>query len=111
MYPELTDYIIQYYSYLMTHNEKQTHLNIIYLEKSESNIDRRDLFTQKGWIVHTPEYDDLLKEGYDAFFEKVAERILRENEKEVVLNLCPKCQKLARTPLAKQCRFCFHSWH
>jgi hypothetical protein len=109
MYPELTDYIIQYYSHLMSHNEKQAHLNIIYLQKTERNESMRNSFTQRGWIIHKPEYDDLLKDGYGIFFENVAKRIFRENE--VVLNLCPQCQKIARTPLAKQCRFCFHSWH
>jgi hypothetical protein len=111
MYPELTDYIIQYYSHLMSHNEKQAHLNIIYLQKTERNESMRNSMTQSGWILHKPEYDDLLKEGYSVFFENVAKRILRENEAELFLNLCPKCQKLARTPLSKQCRFCFHSWH
>jgi hypothetical protein len=111
MYPELIDYIIQHYSYLMKHNEKQAHLNIVYLQKTEGNISMREGMIQKGWIIHKPEYYDLLKEGYSAFFENVTERILRENETEVVLNLCPKCEKLARTPLAKQCRFCFYSWH
>ena len=26
-------------------------------------------------------------------------------------NNCPKCGKLARTPKAKQCRYCFYNWH
>lgn len=111
MYPELTDYIIQHYSHLMTYNEKQAHLNIIYLQKTKENDSMRNSITQSGWIIRKPEYDDLLAEGYDVFFENVAKRILSENEAELILNLCPKCQKLARTPLAKQCRFCFHSWH
>jgi hypothetical protein len=111
MYPELTDYIIQYYSHLMTHNEKQAYLNVIYLQKTEQSDSRRSSFTQRGWIIHKSEYDDLLKEGNDIFFENVAKRVLLENESGLFLNFCPKCQKLARTPLSKQCRFCFHSWH
>ena len=95
----------------MTHDEKQAHLNIIYLQKTEKNDNMRTSITQSGWIIHKPQYDGLLKEGYEVFFTNVAKRILFENESELFLNLCPKCQKLTRTPLAKQCRFCFHSWH
>jgi hypothetical protein len=28
-----------------------------------------------------------------------------------VLNCCPKCDALAKTPKARQCRYCFHDWH
>lgn len=27
------------------------------------------------------------------------------------INRCPKCSKIARTPKAKQCPWCFHDWH
>jgi ribosomal protein L40E len=26
------------------------------------------------------------------------------------LNLCPKCNGIARTPEAKQCRYCKYTW-
>jgi hypothetical protein len=27
------------------------------------------------------------------------------------LNRCPECQRIVRTPLAKQCLWCGHDWH
>lgn len=36
---------------------------------------------------------------------------MKEAPEKVFLNNCPKCNKLARTPYARQCRHCGHSWH
>jgi uncharacterized C2H2 Zn-finger protein len=27
------------------------------------------------------------------------------------VNRCPRCGEVAKTPKAKQCRFCKHDWH
>lgn len=43
--------------------------------------------------------------------KRIAEIILRDYSDKVFLNNCPKCGKLARTPKAKQCRFCEYNWH
>ncbi len=48
--------------------------------------------------------------GEDALKLKIAERLFK-NHKEQILNTCPRCEKLARTPLAKQCRHCGFDWH
>lgn len=53
----------------------------------------------------------LLQHGYPHFMMATAERIYREHRSALNLNLCPKCQKIARTPMAKQCRHCRHDWH
>ena len=60
---------------------------------------------------------DILRNPYLTDFEKELEReivatklLIKYNDK-VVLNKYPKCRKIARTPKAKQCRFCRHDWH
>lgn len=53
---------------------------------------------------------DLLKDGYEQFELNVANRIVAQNPEKVLSNHCPKCDKLARTPRARQCRFCGHRW-
>lgn len=58
----------------------------------------------------TPEVAALLAHGPQAFRRAVVERLLREHEAEV-LNPCPRCGAMARTPRAKQCSRCFHDWH
>jgi hypothetical protein len=49
-------------------------------------------------------------EDYDKLEQKVAERMVQQNPSKVFFNNCPKCNKLARTPFARQCRYCGHSW-
>lgn len=48
--------------------------------------------------------------GWEELLIVMANRILAQHEKEVINN-CPKCGKLARTPKAKQCRYCQFDWH
>lgn len=47
----------------------------------------------------------------ELFEKKMAEKILQEYAYDVIVNKCPNCQQLARTPFARQCPHCFHSWH
>ena len=53
----------------------------------------------------------IIKGGNYACTIKTATIILERFKDKVFLNNCPKCDKLARTPMAKQCRFCTHDWH
>jgi hypothetical protein len=43
--------------------------------------------------------------------ENVANVLWEKYKDEIYLNKCPKCNKIARTPKAKQCRFCRYDWH
>ncbi|MEH0154260.1 hypothetical protein V6R21_08945 [Limibacter armeniacum] len=58
-----------------------------------------------------PEVLKLLKGGIQKFHQRVAERVFNEHLDELTLNKCPKCDGIARTPTAKQCRYCKHDWH
>jgi len=58
-----------------------------------------------------PEVLVLARDGYDAFVMQTGQRILKDHQAEIVLNYCPRCNALARTPRARQCRFCGHDWH
>jgi len=53
----------------------------------------------------------LLKDGYDELVRRAAHRIYYEYFGELPLNCCPKCNGIARTPEARQCRYCGHDWH
>jgi hypothetical protein len=63
------------------------------------------------WLSNDPEVLRLAGDGFDAFVERTGERIFQENGDKVFLNCCPSCGKLARTPTAKQCRYCGCDWH
>jgi hypothetical protein len=58
-----------------------------------------------------PGVDAALEQGYEAFSIAVVRRVLREASADVVLNRCPRCDRIPRTPMAKQCRWCHHDWH
>jgi len=87
LYPELIDYIYQFCDEFKTNDEKSAERTILYKSKN------------------------MIADGYESFKKKVAERICSQHKSELGLNLCPRCNKIARTPKAKQCRFCFYAWH
>ena len=45
------------------------------------------------------------------FMVRTAQRILDKHSDEITFNYCPRCGGLAKTPKARQCRFCDHGWH
>ncbi|MBT30568.1 MAG: hypothetical protein CMO01_12990 [Thalassobius sp.] len=58
-----------------------------------------------------PKVLELLKNGIEEFYKRASERVFKENFEELKLNRCPKCNGIARTPKAKQCRYCKYDWH
>ena len=68
------------------------------------------MYERRGWITNDKEALELLKNGETEFFINTANRILKEHKNDIFLNYCPKCQKLARTPKARQCRHCGNKW-
>jgi hypothetical protein len=95
----------------MTDDEKLALKHHTYTYKTEDNPKMRKLMVEKGWISEQPEIQEFLKNGYDEFELKTAIRIITESPGKVFFNNCPKCNRLARTPYARQCRHCGHTWH
>ncbi|UTX49311.1 hypothetical protein [Chryseobacterium sp. MA9] len=108
---EIIDYIIKYFSELMTDHEKLALKYHMYTSKSSENAKLRRIMTERGWINSDPEIMDLLKKGYEDFEHNTVNHIMTETREKVFLNNCPKCDKLARTPYAKQCKYCGYNWH
>ena len=110
LYPELVDYIYENAGEFKTAMEKLAGKTILYNSKglSERTL---NFIKSKGWYDDSEEIQALIARGYEAFKKKVVERIYKEHKDELSLNYCPKCGKITRTPLARQCRFCFHQWH
>ncbi len=107
---EKVSYIMNYFTKLMTDDEFLAMQRQMYLWKTEQNPQMRKIITEKGWISERPNVKELLKNGYDEFELNVVRRIMKETPEKVFFNNCPICNKLARTPYAKQCRHCGHSW-
>ncbi len=110
---EKAAYIIAYFDKLLTPPEKQALRHHISTIKTEgvNNESKIKVYYKTGRLSDDPEILKYLENGYDQFIINCSKRILQENPNDVSFNLCPVCKKLARTPDAKQCRFCGHDWH
>lgn len=94
----------------MTNDEKLALKYYMYTYKTEDNPQMRKVMVDKGWISERTDIKEFLKDGYDEFELNVAKRIIKETPAKIFFNNCPKCNKLARTPYARQCRHCGHNW-
>ena len=112
---ETARYIINYFSNLLSDHEKMAikHANSQYkLENTSGDqVKMGKVYLERNWLTTDQSVLSLLNDGYDQFELNVATRILSQNPSKVFFNNCPKCAKLARTPYAKQCRFCGYNWH
>lgn len=109
---ELTRYVFINFGYLKTLHEELAYRTIVGREKAKhykSAAAQQELRTE--WISNDPEVLRLLENGTEQFYLDVVQRILQRHPSEVVLNHCPRCQRLVRTPQSKQRQHCFFSWH
>jgi len=116
---ELIHYIVTYNTHLLTEKEK---LGVKHLhseikigncdgEDTRMKIEHKtDLYKRIGWMTEDKEILELIKGGQEELYKKIAERILKDHRGKIDFNNCPSCGQLARTPLARQCRHCGHSW-
>jgi hypothetical protein len=111
-YPELLLYIWDYCGRYMTKHEQAASIHNRAAERLEfgNKIGFHKYQHQENDISKDENVLKLLANGYENFKVTVSTRIWNEHKGELELNLCPKCNKIARTPDAKQCRFCSHSW-
>ncbi|MCS4224559.1 hypothetical protein [Sphingobacterium sp. BIGb0165] len=114
MEKEKQDYIINHYLHLMSPKEKLAYKHAHSLLKIDQNddIDKiKRVYFKAGWLTKDENALSLLNNGLEKFNGDTVARIIRDHVSEIFFNYCPNCGKLARTPTAKQCRFCFHDWH
>ncbi|MBO3697304.1 hypothetical protein [Roseivirga sp. E12] len=108
---DLDQYIIVHYNHLLSLKEHAAYKHHITTLKAENSSEQFGEMMLRKWGTKDSEALQLLEGGYDKFKKQVSNRVLREERDKVFINNCPKCRKLARTPQAKQCRFCGHDWH
>lgn len=114
IYPELADYIFEYCSEYFTEIERKAnnhHFGTFKFDKYPDNTHPKIDELKNRFLTTEKDSLKLLENGYKEFIKKTATRIYNEHKNELKLNLCPKCGKIARTPKAKQCRFCAYDWH
>ena len=117
---ETVDYLINYYGRFFNEKEREamTHQTTLYkLQhyariKKVSTVEELPEFLRKDAGLSTdPAVLALLENGIEHFQARTAERMLQEHHDQIYFNNCPKCQKLARTHYAQQCRYCGYNWH
>lgn len=108
---DLTRYVVTYYMHLMTPAEREGWRTVMWRAKlRDANPEQMKAMIAGKFVSTDPAVIRLLKDGDQAFFRAVRDRILQEHSDEAFINLCPRCGALARTPTAKQCPKCYHSW-
>ena len=109
-------YIFSYCREYLTADEHEAYkrlswIGIFVKQQHSPGIETRRELIKKYENHYSEKSLELLNDGEEQFKINVAKRILSEHRTNPLFNYCPKCGKLARTPQAKQCRFCKHNWH
>jgi ribosomal protein L40E len=127
---ELESYVIRFLSNLMNETEQRAHEHLlsamplnqaeqrlkdgIAWEEAKGNVvpdDVKSYFARRySRLSNDREVLRLTSGGLDAFLQRRAKRIQADDRDKIVLNDCPRCGALARTPQALQCRRCGRDW-
>jgi hypothetical protein len=112
-------YVLRYYRYLLTSQERLAHGHLV--DTAKAMHGRSDWAAQieartkpshlHPHLSNDPEVLNLTRKGWNVFVEQTAQRILNEHGAKIRFNYCCRCGELARTPKARQCRLCRYDWH
>lgn len=69
------------------------------------HLEQRDGHVDDAETVAAFDFSETARE------KNAVDRVIRECYYDLPLNRCPKCARLVRTPIAKQCLWCGHDWH
>ena len=110
---ELNRYVIDHYRHLMTDDESEIvialELNLKALQTQNPAASKK-LAYARG-LVDKPHVKVALDVGYHESRTQIRNRLLEDHADEIVLNRCPNCDALCRTPNARMCVICGHSWN
>jgi len=116
-------YVLHYYHHLMTRPQRLAYETLMLTAKrmddrtdvhgqiEARNIPQHPATSEAFTLSDDPEVLRLVSEGLWVFVTRTAQRILAEHSEQVQFNNCPQCGAVARTPKARQCRFCGFDWH
>ena len=109
---ELIRYAFNWCPQLLSPTEREAHKHLIVAKKinAAESAEQKELMS-KRWLSADSSVLRLLENGDSVFYETVMKRLEAEKQLEGMLNNCPRCAGLARTPEAKQCPHCYFSWH
>jgi hypothetical protein len=111
---ELTRYVWRHYAYLMMSDFEHQVAWVAQAHEMAAfhrNPTLACVLVEQKRLASGPEVDAALSAGLEAFRRAVACRILSERSGEVKISRCSRCQRVLRTPVARQCFWCGHDWH
>jgi peptide methionine sulfoxide reductase MsrB len=110
---ESIEYIIASFTDLMTENERQAHRNFQLQMTLDHTRNQDEVYKNKitGMMKFNPEIKKLAEDGWPAFEERAAARLLAEHGERIYATTCTRCGKFPRTAKALQCYHCGHDWH
>jgi len=106
----LTEYIWNNYRHLLSPFDLRVEKADLLRKKSLPPVQER-MVTRMWGETSSPDVEEALKDGFDAYQRAAVRRILRGHVNEVFINRCPRCNRVVRTPRARQCLWCHHRWH
>jgi predicted RNase H-like HicB family nuclease len=107
----LEDYIWRYGKRLMTDLEQRTdQVGFVRAKTGPGREDQESEMLERLGVTVGPDIELALSAGWKAFRRSVCRRILSERGDEII-NRCPRCHRVVRTPEARQCFWCGHDWH
>ena len=106
-------YVWQHFVSLMTPLELEVRRGVLIYEKVALNEDARPPLKLKSRWEAEASADALaaMMDGPTLARRQICDRIIRDHAASLTFNRCSACGKIARTPKAKQCQWCFHNWH
>ena len=104
----LTDYIWHNYRALMTDAELFGHKAVA---KAAHDTELEAMYEARFGAEVWQEMQNAVRDNYSAFRKIVRDRLLLEFRELIVITKCPRCQRLVKTPQAKQCLWCGNDWH
>lgn len=113
MEAELQQYIIEHCRSYFLKEERQALMQLSIADGAKSGVEKSahaDWKVEKLYGFTNPEANKLVALGNIEAPRVIAQRV-HDRHKNQIINLCPSCGKLARTPNAQQCRHCGHDWH
>ncbi|WP_146565474.1 hypothetical protein [Posidoniimonas corsicana] len=107
----LCQYVFGNYFHLLTFDERVAEKLRQARLKAEHGGGKPARMLESRLATESPDAHALLEQGSDGFRISVALRVLAEHATENEINLCAACNRVVRTPQAKQCLWCGHDWH
>src|SRR5688572_21499233 len=104
---ELTEYIWAHYARFFTPVESKAAWAVFAEGKAAVGSKAvAEFIWKRHGLADDPAVMEELKDGVEAFRRRTAQRILRDHGDEILINRCPQCQRIVKSPKAQQCLWC-----